>query len=107
MCAERVQVWQGKSGRRYVHTVYPTKTCPELNNAIYLAVGRDHSGTRRPLAIDGKHAFCSPATEHAAPLTPRQMTWADEVHVHLLARCDEAAAMVIDDLRAQYDLPHS
>ena len=28
-----------------------------------------------------------------------------EVHVHLLAQCDEQASRVIDDLRAEYGLP--
>lgn len=103
-CSERVQVWRGKSGRRYVHTVYPAEACPEVGNAIYLAVGRDPRGTRRPLAIDGKHAFRSPLDAHSGPVSPHRTTWADEVHVHLLARCDEAAARVIDDLRAEYGL---
>ena len=91
LCSERVQVWRGKSGRRYVHTVYPSNACPEVENAIYLAVGRDGSGARRPVAIDGGRSFFpSDGTE--------------EVHVHLLASCGHQAARVMDDLRAEYGL---
>ncbi len=74
-----------------MHTVYPSHACPEMNNAIYLAVGKDRTGTRRPLAIDGKEAYFPDPC-------------ADEVHVHLLAQCDRQAARVMDDLRAEYGL---
>ncbi len=105
LCSERVQVWRGKSGRRYVHTVYPAEACPEMSNAIYLAVGRSPSGGRRPLAIDGKRAFMPVADFDSAASSGRPETWAEEVHVHLLAQCDEQASRVIDDLRAEYGLP--
>jgi hypothetical protein len=106
LCSERVQVWRGKSGRRYVHTVYPADACPEMSNAIYLAVGRGPSGARRPLAIDGQRAFVPAACNDRAPSIRGRETWAEEVHVHLLARGDEQTARVIDDLRAEYGLPH-
>ncbi len=105
LCSERVQVWRGKSGRRYVHTVYPAEACPEMSNAIYLAVGRTPSGARRPLAIDGKRAFVPAVHAERTPCASGRETWADEVHVHLLAQCDEQATRVIDDLRAEYGLP--
>ena len=87
-------------------TSYPhTEACPDVGNAIYLAVGRDRSGTRRPLAIDGKQAFGTAVAAESLPAARRQLTWADEVHVHLLARCDEQASRVMDDLCAEYGLP--
>lgn len=97
--SDRVQVWRGKSGRRYVHAVYPAEACPQITNAVYLAVGRDRSGARRPLAIDGRKAFAA-ETAGCVPAVPP----AEEVHVHLLACCGDAAARVIDDLRAEYGL---
>ena len=105
LCSERVQVWRGKSGRRYVHTVYPADACPEMGNAIYLAVGRGPGGSKRPLAIDGKRAFVPVADPEWSAPAGRRETTAEEVHVHLLAQCDEQASRVIDDLRAEYGLP--
>ena len=107
LCSERVQVWRGKSGRRYVHTVYPADACPEMTNAIYLAVGRGPGGARQPLAIDGKRAFVPAGDADTAPSPHGREIWADEVHVHFLARCDAQASRVIDDLRAEYGLPRS
>lgn len=101
LCSERVKFWRGKSGRRYAHTVYPAEACPEMSNAIYLAVGRDGNGSRRPLAIDGKQAFDTGV--QSIPGTPRMP--GEEVHVYLLARSDKQMTRVIEDLCAEYGLP--
>lgn len=76
-----------------------------MGNAIYLAVGRAPGGGRKPLAIDGKRAFMPVADMETTAASDRRETWAEEVHVHLLAQCDEQASRVIDDLRAEYGLP--
>jgi hypothetical protein len=101
---ERHHVWQGRSGRRYVHAVYPADGCPDLSDAVYVAVGRDASGSRRPLAIEGKTGFAE--TVFAAA---RRGTWPggggiDEIHVHFVARARDGLRQAIEDLSAEFGL---
>ena len=98
-CGTRVQVWQGKSGRRYVHTVYAPEACPDLGDAIYLAVRRDPTGARKPFAIDATFASPPGNPDRHHRLHDLQ---ADEIHVHMLGRGTGAADRIIEDLQAQF-----
>ncbi|MGI9413014.1 MAG: hypothetical protein ACR2PM_05060 [Hyphomicrobiales bacterium] len=99
-CGIRVQVWQGKSGRRYVHTVYPPEACPDLGDAIYLAVRRGPTGTRKPFAIDTTFSSPPDGPDRCHRLRDLQ---ADEIHVHMLGAGHGTADRIIEDLQAQFE----
>jgi hypothetical protein len=101
---ERLQVWQGRSGRRYMHAVYPADRCPDVEGAVYVSVSRDAAGGHRPLAIDGTEGFASAGREASARSIWPGGSAIDEVHVHFVASTRNAVRKVIEDLRAQYDL---
>jgi len=100
--SDRFQIWRGKSGRRYVHSVFATDNCPDLENAIYVAVSRD-GGSRRALAIDGAEAFMTDGDKRPNGAWPGGGR-VDEVHVHLLASTRRSIEKVIADLRAEHGL---
>ena len=95
---ERFWYWRGASGRNYIHSIYAPDACPPLPGAVYVAVRRI-AGERRAIAAgrfpsywDG--TFGGLAGSRLAGLD------ADEIHVHLLARNNEAAEAVSGDLHA-------
>jgi hypothetical protein len=90
--------WHGASGRRYIHTIYPAGCCPPLPGAVFIAVKR--TGTlRTALAVGRFSVFWDMG------VTNDFARGADELHVHLLARDDEDAGMIVADLAAA--LQHS
>jgi hypothetical protein len=96
--ADRFWYWRGRSGRRYIHSVYALATCPPLPGAIYLAVRRSALGPiaiglgRFPAILDGASAERQRARLAALG--------ANEVHVHLLAKGDQEAESIHADLAA-------
>jgi hypothetical protein len=82
--AERFHAWRGRSGRRYVVSVYPAGSAPDYPDAVVLHVVR--RGGRRQIASLGL------ASRGAVP------PGVDEIHLHLLAQDDGARAGVIADL---------
>ena len=78
------RAWRGRSGRRYVVSVYRPEAVPTLDGAVLIAVRRDAGGFRRIVGIGIQGAL--PAGS------------ADEIHVHLLAGTDLARAAVAADL---------
>ena len=78
------RAWRGRSGRRYVVSVYRPEAVPALEGAVLIAVRREAGGMRRIVAIgiQGLLPACN----------------ADEIHVHLLAGTDIARAAVAADL---------
>jgi hypothetical protein len=89
--------WKGRSGRRYVFSVYPARECPAFCDAILLAAVRDLKGRRRVLSVRETGAFPEPAVAEAQ----RELTGfgpAAELHVHLLARSPEERAAAVADL---------
>jgi len=90
--AGRFCYWRGRSGRRYIHTVYPAGGLPPLPGGVYIAVARDPFGRRRAVAA----GRLSPLWE----LAERLPVACDEVHVHLLAASDAEAQAVVEDMRA-------
>jgi hypothetical protein len=88
--AERFHAWRGRSGRRYVVSVYPAESAPDYRDAVVLHVVR--CGSLRRLASLGI------APRGAVP------SEIDEIHVHLLARDDGERAAVIADLGSVIDV---
>jgi hypothetical protein len=105
--ARRFHAWSGRSGRRYVCSVFqahmqaPLAGLPDFAEALVIAVRLENDGLRTPIAVfdssDGGHcerarAFVSAALNHSV----------GEWHVHLLATDAEHRRAVKSDLeRAQ------
>ncbi len=87
---ERFWYWHGASGRSYIHSIYPVNSCPPLPGAVFVAV-RNRHGRREPVSIGRFSSLWDGAADNACGL-------ADELHVHLLARGDAAAAAMFEDL---------
>jgi hypothetical protein len=94
--ADRFWYWRGKSGRRYIHSVYSVATCPPLPGAVYVAVKRT-GALRTALSVD---RFPSVLDDRAgAKLRARiAACGAEEVHVHLLAGSEIEAETIRADL---------
>lgn len=89
---ERFWYWRGRSGTAYIHSIYPADFCPPLPGAVYVAV-RSIGGIRRACAV-GRFSR-SPDGGHKEAVFPEGC---NEIHVHLLAREEEAAEQVRHDL---------
>jgi hypothetical protein len=92
---ERFWYWRGASGQSYIHSIYPRGLCPVVLGAVFVIVSvRD--GARRAVSA-GRFT-----TEASANSGVRPAGWLDEeeIHVHLLARSEECASLVLRDLLA-------
>ena len=92
---ERFWYWRGASGRSYIHSIYRRDLCPVVPGAVFVIVSvRD--GSRRAVS-----AGCFTA-EFMANTSIRSAGRLDEeeIHVHLLARNNECASLVLQDLLA-------
>ena len=100
----RFHAWHGRSGRRYLATVYPidhnepAASLPDLGPAVLMAVSHGHSGR----AITG--ALVIERSSEWIRAVARLHARADEWHVHLLAADRAARTAVLADLRALPDL---
>ncbi len=92
---ERFWYWRGASGRNYIHSIYGADTCPPLPGAVYVAV-RGQGRGRRAVATGRFPNFCDGSINGLAPMPDG--VEADEIHVHLLARNDQDAEAVSEDL---------
>ena len=90
--ARRFCYWRGRSGRRYIHTIYDAASCPPLPGALYLAVAGGADGGKRVLA-----AGRFPPFFELMPSLPEGCT---EVHAHLLAASAAEARLALQDLKA-------
>ena len=91
---DRFWYWYGASGCRYIHSVYPARHCPHLPGAVYISVYRLSESQFVPLAIEVSNPLGQIANRF------RAAAGAGEVHVHLLAQCDEEVRRIRDDLKA-------
>lgn len=91
---DRFWYWYGASGDRYIHSVYPARSCPVMPRAVYLSVRRLCDDKFVPLSIEVADAV-GLLTSTYVPCDG-----ADEVHVHLLAEGDREARSICDDLKA-------
>ena len=89
--------WKGRSGRRYVFSVYPAPACPAFCDAILLAAVRDAKGRRRVLSVRETGAFPEPAVA-SARRELKAFGPAAELHLHLLATSPEERAAAVADL---------
>ena len=96
---QRLHIWRGASGRRYVHGVFKLVDCPELEAAAYVLVRRTADGRREALRIDRTRSD-APSLNLAAIRQYASQLGANEVHVHSLAQSETARATLMFDLRA-------
>lgn len=96
---ERLHIWRGASGRRYVHGVFKLVDCPELDAAAYVLVRRTADGHREALRIDRTRSD-APSLNLAIIRKYAAQLGANEVHVHSLAQSETARATLMFDLRA-------
>lgn len=87
----RFWYWHGASGRRYIHSIYPAGSCPPLPGAVYVAVKR-MAEMRMAVAIGRFPVIWDMRAAAAAG------HGADELHVHLLARDEAEADVILADL---------
>lgn len=97
--SRRFRSWRGRSGHRYVFSVFDPSKCPAYGDAALIVVAVDRDGTRRPLAFLDTGPFPEPllsqwAADGAAPDQHR------EFHLHLLARTAAERRVILEDLRA-------
>jgi hypothetical protein len=103
---ERFWYWTGKSGQKYIHSVYDLDACPRLPGAVYVAVKR--LGQVRTAVAVGRFAPFWDKTLGLDDVAKLESLGADEVHVHLLARSpDMAEAIKLDLASALGDKPRS
>ena len=91
--------WKGRSGRRYVFSVYRSSECPAFCGAVLIAAIRDARGRRRVLSVRETGVFPEPAVARAKRELEAYGT-AGELHLHLLAASPEERAAAIADLVA-------
>jgi hypothetical protein len=89
--------WRGRSGQRYLHTVYSLIGCPALPQANYILVRRDDDGTREALAF-GQTKDDAMSVNLAHLRHEGAKLGANEVHIHLLADTASERNQVETDL---------
>ncbi len=100
---ERFWYWRGISGRSFIHSIYSRETCPPLPGAVFIAVRRC-GGERQAVAVGRFPTAIEGCSFDIASHAPGALL-GDEIHVHLLARDDSAAAGVLSDLQQALDSP--
>jgi hypothetical protein len=92
---ERFWYWRGASGRSYIHSIYRRDHCPVVPGAVFVIVSiRD--GSRRAVSA-GRFTTESMANTSIRPVGQPDE---EEIHVHLLARNEACASLVLQDLLA-------
>ena len=92
---ERFWYWRGSTGKKYIHSIYAANACPPLPGAIYIAVRR--VGHLRTAVAVGRFSSLWDGTS-----AKDVNLGADEIHVHLLARDNADAEMVLNDLSVAF-----
>ncbi|MEZ5925649.1 MAG: hypothetical protein R3D57_14810 [Hyphomicrobiaceae bacterium] len=96
---QRLHIWRGASGRRYVHGVFRLVDCPEVESAAYVLVRRTADGRRKALRID-RTKSAAPSLNLAQIRQVAAQLGANEVHLHSLAQSETLRATIVFDLRA-------
>lgn len=96
---QKFRFWTGASGRRYVHTVYSLRECPEIANAVYLLVRTSPNGESEVVRVSQTESSSESLNlaqirYHAARLG------ANEVHIHMIAETPACRQLADIDLRA-------
>ncbi len=100
LTAQDFHYWYGKSGERYLHTVYSLFDCPELPQANYILVKRLEDGRRISLKI-GQIIEESESLNLAFLRYHSACLGATEIHIHMLADADAQRDMIEQDLLAE------
>lgn len=93
---ERFWYWRGRSGRAYIHSIYARETCPPVAGAVYVVVDVE-GGVRRAIAVGRFPQYLEGRAPDLKALCPEASNSA-EIHIHLLARNEDCARAVLDDL---------
>ena len=96
---DRFWYWNGKSGRRYIHSVFRPEDCPPLPGAIYLGVCR-HGPDHREVLVIGRFDADLPGWAGAQPAALTENDQIDENHDQLLAETDAEVTRAMADLAA-------
>ena len=96
----RFWYWHGASGRRYIHSIYSPDSLPPLPGAIYVAVRR--TGAMRTAIAVGRFSVFWDQGMSTENLAHWRRIGADEVHVHLLGRDENATRAIAADLDAAF-----
>ena len=89
--------WIGRSGRRYVFSVYPASECPAFHDAVLLAVIRDMTGRRCAVSVRDTGGLPEPVVA-ATQRELRAFGPGLELHLHLLATSAAERAATLADL---------
>lgn len=92
----RFRSWRGRSGRRYVFSVYDSVSCPAYEHAVMMVAAKTPDGQRRILSIVETGCFPDIVLAKAAAMTGPD--GAPEFHIHLLARSPAERIKLIADL---------
>ena len=95
---QRFWYWLGSSGQSYIHSIYSVESCPPLPGAVFIAVRR--RGTRREPLLVGRFSESWDGQSSARRCLSADHGNVDEIHVHLIARSEAAAELVLHDLQA-------
>lgn len=100
--SDRFCFWRGRSGRRYVFSVYQTSDAgepdvPRYTEAVMIAARRGDDGRRRILRV-GRTGRLSELMVSVSERADRFDEDADEVHFHLLARGNAEREAIVSDL---------
>jgi hypothetical protein len=89
--------WTGRSGRRYVFSVYPASQCPAFCHAVLLAAVRERPGRPRLVSVRDTGTFPEPVVARAQREF-RGFGPGLEFHLHLLPSSPADRAAIIADL---------
>lgn len=89
--------WEGASGTRYLHSVYPLLECPELPKANYIVVRRLASGDCVPLSI-GQTQDDAVSLNLARLRHEAARLGGSELHIHVMTNSAEERQAVERDL---------
>jgi len=100
---DRFWYWRGKSGARYIHSIYAPDNCPPLPGAVFVMVQKLANGQRAALEV-GRFShdwdYVEKLIKNQSIGQTDSLTHIDEIHVHLLAQSDDNAEEVVKDLVA-------
>lgn len=103
--SERFHAWRGRSGRRYICSVFPVEAqdaaggLPDFAEAIVIAVRTDAAGHRRVVGFCQSEHGAGPVARHAfvmASVAAGAQHW----HIHLLTADPEKRRAAIEDIEA-------
>lgn len=103
--AARFHAWKGRSGERYICSVFPVQPhderggLPEFDEAVVIGVSRDASGRRRMLGVFESGGGKDPMIADVSGLFTSLKAFACEWHIHLLAQNPGDRQRVIEDLK--------